>query len=307
MKLPSLLLAVLAASLLAVGVAAPRLNFSPSAPSSSSSSDLRLSQRLEDAGWRLVEGLDPGPARRLSPPASLIGGGAALPESPSWFALIRAIHPPSARLPMESRSECGGTLYRGGIVVTAAHCLAEDWTRVEVLIQPEGREHGRALWSLGLAALDAEFEPDGAGLHRHDRAVLQLPEDPGGGLELPQSARAQISVGETLTIFGMGLDEEGRLAESVRTCRQRVTDVRLGVFEALGDLCRFRDADSGGLAARLLPQGEAVPVGIVSHRLQGAEERQFYAPLHPTRIRAASAAFADPPPPEPLADFRRRP
>ncbi|MDD2869112.1 trypsin-like serine protease [Neomegalonema sp.] len=300
MNLRSSLLAVLAASLLAAGFAAPRLSLSPSAPVPA---DLRLSERLEDAGWRLVEELTPGPARRLSAPASLIGGE-SLSVSPEWFVLVRAIHPPSARLPQESRSECGGTLYRGGLVVTAAHCLAEAWSRVEVLIEPRGREHGRAAWSLGLAALDAGFEPDGAGRHRHDRAVLRLPEDPGGGLDLPQSARAQVSPGETLTIFGMGLDEEGVLAQSVRICRQRATDVRLGVFEALGDLCRFRDADSGSLAARVLPGGEVVPVGIVSHRLQGAEDRQFYAPLSPAKIRAAWAALAESSPPEPLADLR---
>ena len=89
---------------------------SPAAPSAVAEGRPALRHRLEDAGWRLVEGLDPSPDRRIPQAVAFIG---ATPTAmPSDFVLVRPVWPPSAMLDTESRSECAGRLYEGGYVVT---------------------------------------------------------------------------------------------------------------------------------------------------------------------------------------------
>lgn len=279
---------------------------SAEAPASASAPERSARRhRLADAGWRLIETREPGEDRRLPQPAAplaLIGGAEIL--TPEWFVLVRAVHPLSAearvrfpRLPAdaEERGECGGLLIEGGLIVTAAHCIVgRDGAaplRLEVCVQPLGRSACRESFVIRRAAVDASFEHDGAAGYRDDRALVFLPEDPGGGAELPQTPRAELEPGERVQVFAMGTDARGDLAERVKFCAQEVADVRRTIVETrAGEACRIRRADSGSPAGRIV-EGRFAPTLIVSNYDAADEDRNFYAPLRPDKIRAAAKAW----------------
>ena len=219
-------------------------------------------------------------------------------SSPSWFVLVRAVYPTSPELRAqfpnashEVRSECGGALYRGGAVVTAAHCVVDRKgsapLRIEICVQPVDRSACRANYTLYQVAVDLSYEPDGAAGYRDDRAVLALPDDPGGGAQLPQAQRTEMEPGERIHVFAMGLSARGELAAAVSRCSQIIMDVRRSIIETKANGCRIQCADSGSPAGRELPSGEIVPTLIVSNYDAVDDRRNFYAPLRPEKIHAA--------------------
>ncbi len=306
MKRPLLILAAVAAlALAAVALLRPEAPSAPPPPVEAVAERPALRHRLADAGWRLVQTREPGEDRRVTPPVALIGGAEI--EAPSWYLLIRAVYPISAETRAQypdrdftgqvERGECGGILYAGGSAGTAAHCLlARDGSAplwLEVCVQPSSRSSCRAHYILHRAAVDLDYEPDGAAGYRSDRGLILLPEDPGGGAPLPQTARVELEPGETLHVFAMGSDVAGELSERVKTCAQRVEDVRRTIIETVApEDCRIRRADSGSPAGRIVG-GEFVQTATVSSYDPRDEARNFYAPLRPDRIRAALEAFSE--------------
>ncbi|MDD2869708.1 hypothetical protein [Neomegalonema sp.] len=259
--------------------------------------------RLADAGWRLVETTQQGEDRRLDQPVALIGGEVV--EAPEWYVLVHAVYPVSretrARFPDrdftggEEQGQCGGKLYRlNGLsfAETAAHCLlARDGSaprRVEICVQPFSRSSCRARYAVHSFAVDASYEADWAAGLRDDRALLVLPEDPGGGAPLPQTPRAEMEAGEVIHVFAMGPDETGALSERVRTCAQEAVDVRRTRVETRATPnCAIRQGDSGSPAGRMVG-GNFVQTLIVSSFI---DERNFYAPIRPDKVRAAAEVW----------------
>lgn len=265
-----------------------------------------LRHRLADDGWTLIETTERGEDRRVLQPVALRGGEEV--ETPHWYVLVEAIYPASAETrrqfpglapDAEERSNCGGKLYEeeGGFVETAAHCvIARDGTRpkrIEICVQPYTRSSCRARYVIYRAAIDSNYEADWAAGLRDDRAVIPLPEHPGGGARLPQTPRVQVEPGEILHVFAMGRDETGALAARLKTCAQTVTDVRPGLIttRATPD-CAIQGADSGSAFGRLVKKEdgnvEFIQIGTASS-MNG--DRNHYAPIRPDKTRRAAAAF----------------
>lgn len=268
---------------------------------------LALRHRLADVGWRLIE-TERGVDRRLDQPAALIGGAPV--ETPAWYVLVHAVWPISEETRRqypgrdfsgsEERGQCGGKLYRLGdlsFIETAAHCLlARDGAaprRVEVCLQPFSRSACRARYVAHSFAVDAGYEEDWAAGLREDRALIFLPEDPGGGAALPQTPRVQMEVGERIRVFAMGSDAAGDLSERLKSCEQVVTEVRPGLVttRATPD-CAVRGADSGSPAGRMVG-GDFVQTLIVSSYDARDPSRNSYAPIRPEKVRAAAGAWAE--------------
>ena len=230
---------------------------------------LRLEQRLRDADAVLIRSASREASRRLDPPLAIMGG--AVSETAPWFARLQIRHPDG------SASHCGGTLMRGGWIVTAAHCVAPSgWLWIEASLAPESRASwGLARYRLGEAAIHRLYEGRDSA-YRQDVALLRLPEDPGEGLAWPQALQTELELGEAVKVCGMGLEASGRLSEVLRCADLPAAEIRPGAIRLDGSAGGFRQADSGGPALRA---STGTPVGVISHFEGGATDRQWLTPF----------------------------
>lgn len=243
--------------------------FVPSAPPSAPSEPAALVHRLADAEARLIRSASREASRRLDPPLAIMGG--AVSETAPWFARLEIRHPDG------SDSHCGGTLMRGGWIVTAAHCVAPPgWLWIEASLAPESRSSwGLARYRLGEAVIHRFYEGRDSA-YRQDVALLRLPEDPGEGLSWPQAPQTELEPGEAVSVCGMGLDASGRLSERLRCADLPAAEIRPGAIRLDGAQGGFRQADSGGPALRA---STGTPVGVISHFEGGATDRQWLTPF----------------------------
>ena len=247
----------------------------PSAPPSAPVEPTALVHRLADAEARLIRSASRESSRRLDPPPAIMGG--AVSETAPWFVRLEVRHPDG------SDAHCGGTLMRGGWIVTAAHCVAPPgWLWIEASLAPESRSSwGLARYRLGEAVIHRLYEGRDSA-YRQDVALLRLPEDPGEGLSWPQAPQTELEPGELVSVCGMGLDASDRLSERLRCADLPAAEIRPGAIRLDGSAGGFRQADNGGPALRA---STGTPVGVISHFEGGATDRQWLTPF-PTKWAA---------------------
>ena len=275
---------------------APTVTPPESAPTDTANPSLE--QRFLDYDWRFYRTTQAVADKEVSVVTlmALIGGTRI--ETPTWFALVRAVweHDPVTR--SISKSECNGTVFNIGsdaFVITAGHCLLDRdgkaplW--IETCVQPSGRERCRASFRNFSFAVDAAYEADGQGGYRYDKGIYPLAHNPGGGQRLPQAPQAELHVGNTVRILAQGLDGNGQLLEATHYCDQPVVDVRHGMVQTDGTACRIARADSGSPAGVVLPNGEMVITTITSNYNALRPTENFFAPIDPPKQRNAAYVF----------------
>ena len=273
---------------------------------------LTLRQRLADAKGVLLEGPRPADAARLpsglAPPAPVvvvadgahedgatalgIWGGEVAKAAPRWAVRLK-IHYGS-----NVYGDCTGSLItdRGrSAILTAAHCFDEGWEGLTLIVGEAERVDAAAVsYSSSRVVIHKLYEGQDTRL-RYDLAMIVLPDNPGGGLKLPQTPREILSVGEDVTIWGYGLTEGGRVSERLKWTVLPVAEVRPLIVRLDGALSGFRGGDSGGPVLRTNAAGEDVLVGVISHYDHPEPGRQpdkmWIIPLDVAWIRGILAAY----------------
>ena len=199
-------------------------------------------------------------------------------QSPKEYVLVRTLRPPNERINQYHHDECGGTLLTDGefsYIDTAAHCVEGPFTRVEWCVEPVRRPSSVPTGTVcGLAHrtyIDANYDNK---LYAFDRAIIPLGVNI-GGIPVEAGRRPVVSVGGQVTVYGMGVTDNGSLATQVQFCKQTVTKVRPFLLETAG-YCHFASGDSG---SGLFKDG--VHVGTVSHTNSARE--QYYAIAEPDK------------------------
>lgn len=264
------------------------------APPPEAAETLRLEQRLEDAEARLVRSSSGETTRRLEPPAAPLAvvGGVEAETPPHFVGLAIRLR---GSLWRWEESHCAGALFRGGWILTAAHCVDPPWEYVEASVGPATR----AAWGLerarfGAAVQHSHWEACSPSEPRcrNDLALLRLPAEAAAALDWaaldwPQGPQTQLEPGERVRVCGMGRVESGELSEALRCVEQSVVEVRPGVVQLDGSAGGFRQADSGALVVRA---ATGAPVGVVAYfHGGGMEGEQFLMPF-PTRWAAGVRA-----------------
>lgn len=131
---------------------------------------LPLAHRLANAEAVLIRSASGAASRRLpdaGPRLSLVGGWEA-PAEPHHVRLEKVI---SETLWCREHEDCGGTLYAGGWIVTAAHCVSGRWLHIAAFVGQTRRDGpSSARYEIGEAAVHRWFE--GCGPKRRTPAVM---------------------------------------------------------------------------------------------------------------------------------------
>lgn len=267
-------LALGAAALCALAALWPRPEPEPPAAQPAPAPErLRLEHRLADVDAVLVRSASGYQSRRMAAPEprlSVMGGtpGEAASHTVRLEKVTAETGSPDGPIWRREASDCGGTLYAGGWILTAAHCVEGRWEYVEAWVEQSGRAGpARARYRLGEAAVHRYYEgcgeADGDDACRHDVALLKLPDDPGGGLPWPQSAQTELEAGERVRTCGFGLTEAGRTSDVLRCYETSVVWARAGVarLDESGP-ANFMPGDSGSGVFRA---ATGTQIGVVSH------------------------------------------
>ena len=188
---------------------------------------------------------------------SILGGSSG--EAPPHFVRLEARLSTSPT--RWETTDCAGTLYACGWIVTAAHCVPQRFEFIEAAVEPGARAaFGRTRYRVAEAAVHRLYEGcgDDDDACRHDVAMIRLPDDPGGGLAWPQTEQVVTEAGERVRLCGFGERSESLQCVEMGVLWSRAAILRLD--EEPGP--RFEQGDSGGEVFRA---ATGTQVAIISH------------------------------------------
>lgn len=161
---------------------------------------------------------------------------------------------------------CTGAFITGRHILTAAHCLATGFSRIEVQV-------ANGIYGVARRYSPAAYRPNGPVVQADDYAILELSSPVAGVTTLPLLASEAISSGRRINIIGFGLDQNGQsvlqplpFSEGLRKGTMIVADVdpATGIFVA--DFSSTDQSvcsgDSGGPAIVIAANGQAAIAGV---------------------------------------------
>lgn len=209
-----------------------------------------------------------GPAPPTQALSEALVNGSLASGDPAVVALIHRL--PASR-PRASLAFCSGVLIASDVVLTAAHCVADEHTGpFDVFFGSSLSEGGDAI-----PVANSTVHPSYvAATHAFDVALLRLVRSSDAvPLEIMSNADPLLSLGSDVRAVGFGVDgSEGAFPIDKRTGHMIVTDVQEGDFACAPSLAMTCTGDSGGPILAMAGQEHEQLVGITAYGDPGCKE-----------------------------------